>query len=186
MTPVIQPILDFTPLIDEGTLSKDDLTLLQEQVYEVLKLLKSKLGKHLIAQEKSKLEADVAPNQTLLWFCFTATQARKLSSELTPAQKARVILFYFHGEQPLQLLEETGFLGLITQDAVSSWVSNHPKQFHKMGQGHGLYGLKRFFDASLFEQDFMDVMHSEHYCIFYNYEIHDLDRLLLMYLEQIK
>jgi hypothetical protein len=185
MISFIQPIIDFEAAKVNSVLSASEFAVFQQQTLETFNLLRTRLGQNHVLDIKTKLDGNISINNVLLWFCFSSEEAEALSNLLSEEQKKRVILFDFFGENILGLLEKTGFAGLVTSATVMSWVSERDQRFHKMGQGHGLYGLKSLFDSSKFDPRFLEVMTSENYCLFYNYEIHDLGKLLLLYVEQL-
>lgn len=185
MNLLIQPVLNFTMARASSPLSVDDFLVFQEQILEVVKLLQNKFGREKVLETVTEFEGSLRDDMVLLWFVFTTEEAEIVAASLDDTVKQKVVLFNYSDENPLRLLERTGFGGLVTQRTINSWVNQTPKDFHKMGQGHGLYGFKQLFDSSVFDPSFLKVMMSENYCIFYSYEIHDLDKLLLLYLERL-
>jgi hypothetical protein len=177
----IQPILNLESLNDLG-LETDDVRILEQQARHTLEKLRSLLGSGVVSAASDAPPSTLLQTEVLLWFVFTETEIQAIAAQ-NPATRARTMLLGYSGDDPLGALEATGAAGLVTNRTVQSWESARPKQFHKMGQGHGLYGLKRLFDATRYDPAFLNIMASDHYCIFYNYEVHDLEKLLLSYLE---
>lgn len=130
---------------------------------------------------------DSLENEFIFWFVSglnyeeVIDQAQALSS----ANLARTMLVDYDGESPLRLLEEIKALGLVKTSSLQAWFFETPAQFLKLGQGQGLLGLKRYFSSTHFDDSFFDVQSSKNYMIFYDYDVHDLGKILHTYLKQV-
>jgi hypothetical protein len=181
----IRPVYDFGTLETAGVLSSDELNAFKAQTLGTVERLRTALGPTVVLEATSPLPRSVGKDDVLLWLAPSEEDVLAAAPEFDAETRARTILFDYAGENPLGLLERSGVAGLVTSSAVQSWESERPKRLHKMGQGHGLYGLKRLFDRASFDPIFLGVMSSEHYCIYYNDEVHELDQLLKMYVERL-
>jgi hypothetical protein len=179
----IHPILNLEPLNALG-LEADDVRNLKQQTHRTLETLRSQLGSEVVLASSDAPPVTLSATEVVLWFVFSEAEVETIAVQ-NAVMRARTILFGYPGDDPLGALEVTGAAGLVTNPTVQSWESERAKRFHKMGQGHGLYGLKRLFDATRYDPVFLKIMASDHYCIFYNYEVHDLEKLLMSYLERL-
>lgn len=181
----IQPILNFDNLRASASLSDEEFNTFQTQTLATLEALCLKLGSEVLLEALEHPPRITPEGTVLLWFAFSDVEIEAIQSTSDKVRRGHTVLFDYFGDNPLGVLERGGFAGLVTSRSVQSWQYDQPRRFHKMGQGHGLYGLKRLFDATVFDPIFLEVMNSEHYCLFYNYEIHDLDQLLMLYIDSL-
>ncbi len=185
MTISIQPVVNIGSPIKELGLSAQDLADAQQRVEKILSRLAATSDGWTIQPLSDAIPATVADNETILWFAPSRAEIELAVVTLNQKIVNRIIVFDYQDEDVLQLLEDVGVPALVRSRTINNWLTDRDRKFFKMGQGHGFYGLKSLFDAQLYDQGLMDIFSSEHYALFYDFEVHDLGRLLEPYVRSL-
>jgi hypothetical protein len=136
------------------------------RVNTVLALLKANLSEFEFLSLQNQLPDTISEDDLVIYFTHETGGFQEAIKNLSEHQRKSIIAFDFPRDvQPLNFLEESQILGLVTYKAVSNWIDETPNHVYLMGQGYGIYGLKSLFDATVFNEHNAQIS-SENYCLF--------------------
>jgi hypothetical protein len=166
-------------------LISDDSITSNERLNEISKNLRSKITNLELEGKITDFPEHVESGTFYLCIVNDPSKFSELSEKIDVEVKEKVILVDYPIDIGKEFLEKTRFCGLVTRDSVSSWLDESPKKFRKIGYRYGIWGLKKAYNPTLFEAIDFGLLHSENYCLIYNYEIHELDKIIRLYLESL-
>jgi hypothetical protein len=153
------------------------------RVNTVLALLKANLSEFEFLSLRNQLPDTISKDDLVIYFTYETKDFLEAIKGLSEYQRKSIIAFDLPRDfHPLNFLEESRILGLVTYKAVSDWMSQASPRSQLMGQGYGIYGLKSLFDRSIFDENNAQIS-SDNYCLFHDYSQPSLSDDMLKYLK---
>lgn len=186
MTFQIIPVAIFNDNAASDTTGEVETDRFRAQLAAALNSVQTAFGQQVVTEVVSRVPDSLSENQVIFLFDYTTgtEYLRSLASCKADALKRRILLMdAWVSTGTLQLLDETNFGGLITHRAFKTLgESATTPMMGLMGQAHGFYGLRALFDATFYDMNYFELFSDDVYGLFYNREVHTLERLLLPYL----
>jgi hypothetical protein len=155
------------------------------RVSTVLALLQTDISEFEFLPVQNQLPDTISKDHLVLYFAYEPGNFLEAIKTLREDQKKSIIAFDSSRDvQPLTFLEESQILGLVTYKAVSDWMDHTPSRFQLMGQGYGIYGLKVFFDETVFDKNDAQIS-SKNYCLFHDQSQPSLSSDMSKYLQVV-